>query len=158
MTKNCKAGPETEDCTPPQSHPPSTSLCLQAIALALGAGAKLALLALEDEPVHALATLATFVMTPPEKPVAVLTRVVLHDMVPLLLHNLLLSNRRLLVEPWLLGGCLCSLAGKHALVEQGAPTISWLSLRFPGCTTYVAEVSSASAGCDGAVSIVCLET
>lgn len=136
----------------------SNSLCLQSIALALAAGTELALPALMNESVLALATLAALVVAPPEPPLDMLAGVILHDMVPLLLHDLLLSGRRLLVELWLFGGCLCGLPGKLILVKQGAPTLSWLPFLLPGRAAYVAELNTASTGWNSVVNNWCFET
>lgn len=123
------------------------------MALALRAGTKLALPALMYESAHAIATVPALEMAPPEPPLDVLTRVILHDVIPLLLHNLLLYDRRLLVELWLFSSCLCSLLGKLLLVKQGAFAFLWVPLLFPRRTTYVAELSSASTGCNRTVNI-----
>lgn len=128
------------------------------MALALRAGTKLALLTLMYESAHAVATVPALVVAPPEKPLGVLARVVLHNVVPMLLHNLLLSDRRLLVELWLFSSCLCSLLGKLVLIEQGALAFLRVSLLFPRRTTHVAELSSASAGCNRTVNFCWLKT
>lgn len=106
-----------------------------------------------DVPVHLFAAVVAFVVAPPEPILEVLTRVVLHNVVPLLLHNLLLSDRRLVVELWLLSGRLCSLPGKLILVKQGAFAFFWVPLLFPGRATYVAKLSAASTGYGRAVNV-----
>lgn len=125
-----------------------TTIELEAIALAPSAGAELALVALKDESVHLVATLVALVVTRLEEPSAVLTCIVLHDVVPLLLHKLCLYGRRLLGESLVLGSRLCfCLPGELRLVKQWAEAFPWLSRLFPGRPTNVAEVSATSAGC-----------
>lgn len=105
---------------PVLSETPSvkTTLDLHAIALAPRTGPESALVALKDESAQPVATLLAFVATRLEEPSAVVTHVVLHDVVPLLLHNLCLSGRGLLAESLVLGGCLCfCLPGELSLVK-----------------------------------------
>lgn len=97
---------------------------------------------------HLLATLVALEVARPEDPPAVLTRVVLHDMFPLLLHDVCLPLRGLLVELWVvLDSFLSCLRHEQILIEYGAAASSLLPDGFPGRATYVAEVSAASAGC-----------
>lgn len=135
---------------PPQLR---TSLCLQTIALASDAGTELALPAHKDVFVIFVAALVTLVVARPVPPLEVLARVVLHDVFPLLLHNLCLPGWGLLVESWVLGGFLCRLPGEHSLVKHSAPASSWPSYSYPGLAAYVAEVGAASTGCQRAVRI-----
>lgn len=97
---------------------------------------------------HLLATLVALEVARPEDPPAVLTRVACDDMFPLLLHDVFLPRQGLLVKFWVvLGGLLSCLPHEQILVEDGAATSSLLPNGSPGPATYVAEVSTASAGC-----------
>jgi hypothetical protein len=99
------------------------------------------------------------VIAPHEGPPAVLTRVVLHDPVPLLLYDLRLLGRRLQVKVPVPGGCLLlRLPGELGLVEERAAALARLALLLPGLAAHVAELGAASAGCgdgNGVVKIMC---